>query len=130
MSPRRARRTCAALLAMLAASLLTIAPARSAPSTESHIHGRLIDGNGKPIDVAQVLLVVIATKTVFAGAASAKDGTFRFWGMQPGQYGIIAQKKMACAVSHVISIKPGKTYDVVVRMPSTGRCYGATHFPP
>jgi protocatechuate 3,4-dioxygenase beta subunit len=118
------------LAAALLASLYPGAPARSAASAESHVRGKLIDGNGKPIDVAQVLLIAIATKTVFAGAASAKDGTFRFWGMQPGSYGIIAQKKMACAVSHALTIKAGKTYDVLLRMPSTSRCYGATHFPP
>jgi protocatechuate 3,4-dioxygenase beta subunit len=115
---------------LLAAASLCL-PARSGePASTSHVHGRLVDANGKPIAVAQVLLVSITTKTVFAGAASATNGTFTFWGMEPGPYGIIAQKKMACAISHAISIAPGKTYDVVVRMPATGRCYGATHFPP
>jgi hypothetical protein len=104
--------------------------ARSAQSPTSHLHGRVIDGAGKPVVTAQVLLMSIATKTVFAGAASARDGSFSFYGMDPGPYGIIAQKTPACGLSHAIQIKPGKTYDVVVHMPSTSRCYGPTHFKP
>jgi protocatechuate 3,4-dioxygenase beta subunit len=115
---------------VLAAALGAVAPARSAQSPTSYIHGRLIDGKGKPVAVAQVLLMSIATSTVFSGAASGSDGTFSFYGMKPGPYGIIAQKTPACAISHAIAIKPGKTYDVLIRMPSSSRCYGPTHFKP
>jgi hypothetical protein len=118
----------AAFAAVLAAGIAV--PARSSRTATSYIRGRLIDGNGKPIAVAQVLLMSIATSTVFSGAASGSDGTFSFYGMKPGPYGIIAQKTPACAISHAIAIKPGKTYIVLLRMPSTSRCYGATHFKP
>lgn len=122
----------AGLVAVLAAAMMAAAasPTRSAQSATSYVHGRLIDGKGKPIAVAQVLLMSIDTSTVFAGAASGSDGTFSFYGMRPGHYGVIAQKTPACAISHAISIHPGKTYDVLLRMPSSSRCYGPTHFKP
>jgi hypothetical protein len=133
-SPRasRNRRFTNALVVALAAVAVSgsVAPARSTQPATSHVHGRLIDGKGKPVVTAQVLLMSIATKTVFAGAASAADGSFSFWGMEPGPYGVIAQKTPACGLSHAIEIKPGKTYNVLIRMPSTSRCYGPTHFKP
>jgi hypothetical protein len=121
-----------ALALALAAVVLSgnIAPARSAQPATSHLHGRIVDGKGKPVVLAQVLLMAIATSTVFAGAASASDGSFSFYGMDPGPYGVIAQKTPACGLSHRIQIKPGKTYNVLIRMPSTSRCYGPTHFKP
>jgi hypothetical protein len=118
------------VVALAAVTASVAAPARSAQPATSHVHGRVIDGKGKPVVTAQVLLMSIATKTVFAGAASATDGSFSFYGMDPGPYGVIAQKTPACGLSHAIEIKPGKTYNVLIRMPSTSRCYGPTHFKP
>jgi hypothetical protein len=76
------------------------------------------------------LLVSILSKTVFAGAATATDGSFEFHGMPPGPYGLIAQIKRECAVSHAITVKPAKTYDVVMHMGLSSHCYGAIHFAP
>jgi len=104
--------------------------AQAGQPVKSTVRGRVVDANGKPVVTAQVLLVAILSKTVFAGAATATDGTFEFHGMQPGPYGLIAQSKRECAVSHAITVKPTKTYDVPMRMGSSSHCYGAIHFAP
>jgi protocatechuate 3,4-dioxygenase beta subunit len=104
--------------------------AQTGQPVKSTVRGRVLDAHGKPIVVAQVLLVSILSKTVFAGAATATDGSFAFHGMQPGPYGLIAQLKRECAVSHAITVKPAKTYDVVMHMDSSSHCYGAIHFAP
>jgi hypothetical protein len=112
-------------------AILTVSAAVAAtPPVKSTVRGRVVDGHGKSVVVAQVLLVSIQTKTVFAGAATASDGTFSFHGMQPGPYGLIAQQRRACAVSHALSVKPGKTYSVLMHMASSSHCYGAIHFAP
>lgn len=121
-------------VAITALAVLALAngatPASAGKPVKSTVRGRVLDGNGKPIVSAQVLLVSIVSKTVFAGASTATDGSFEFHGMQPGPYGLIAQIKRECAVSHAIAVKPAKTYAVVMHMGSSSHCYGAIHFAP
>jgi protocatechuate 3,4-dioxygenase beta subunit len=126
----RVRRTLAiAALAVLALVNGTHA-ARAGQPVKSTVRGRVLDASGKAIVSAQVLLVSILSKTVFAGASTAVDGSFEFHGMQPGPYGLIAQIRRECAVSHAITVKPTKTYAVVMHMGSSSHCYGAIHFAP
>lgn len=111
-------------LGVLLAAVVLAAPA-SAQST-GMVRGKVVDGEGKPVEAAKVLIEFQEGVTRKHETKSNRRGEFMQIGLAPGRYKITAEKEGVGAQSYEIRVSLGRTAEVnFVLTPAAGGAGGA-----
>jgi hypothetical protein len=99
-------------MTVLLSVILTVA----ALSPPPEITGTIVDYQGKPVAKTSISVVLLSSNDVISKTLSEPDGSFRFTGLAPGDYGLEAKTDAACAFSDAIEVDTGFTAIVRLRM--------------
>jgi hypothetical protein len=106
---------------VVACLLLTLAVSSPAPE----ITGTIADYNGKPVSDLSISVVGLnSEQRVTQTTRSGFDGSFQFYDLAPGFYGLRAKTDLGCAISDPIRVERGFTTVVRLRLVK-GLCQNA-----
>jgi hypothetical protein len=88
----------------------------TALSPAPEITGTVVDGHGKPVSGVPISAITLPSSDVVQKTVSESDGSFRFMGLAPGDYGVEAETRSACAFSDAIRVDTGFTTALRLRL--------------
>jgi hypothetical protein len=92
------------------------------------ITGTVVGAERQPIQGADVRLVNVFTGDDMQKTQSDADGTFSFAAVAPGNYGIEAATKQACAISDAFRVIPDSKTVLQLRLKDREVCSDAIRF--